>query len=56
VLIVAGGAGICADVTTGLACPLACPQMPPFRYFEQSVLRMTARHDQAAHNRGVKRR
>jgi hypothetical protein len=51
-LTVAGGPGIYSDVATGLA----CPQVPPFRYFEQSVLRMTARHDQAHHSRGMKRR
>lgn len=68
-LIAAGSSGMCAErvridaglpgyefAATGPACSLACPQVPPFRYFEQMVSRMTARHGQDSHSRGAKRR
>jgi hypothetical protein len=71
-LTVAGGSGICdeyvridtkltrrdAELAGCKSAPtgLACPQVLSYRYFEQLVLRMTARHGQDLYNRGVKRR
>jgi hypothetical protein len=66
-LVVAGRSAICAEHTRmnaelpGCRCRwavtgLACPQVPPFRYFEKLVLRMTVRHDQSPQSRGMTRR
>jgi hypothetical protein len=66
-LLVAGRSAICVEHTRMTAelprcrCQwavtgLACPQVPPFRYFEKLVLRMTVRHDQVPQDRGTTRR